>query len=204
MPEPPSEFNSNITDSGDESTNWELLGMLQRATADPATPLETDVEELKALREGWLAMDQLLRTAVDEVPAFGASTARTEAVSSNARSYRHPGKSRWSLAVISGTITCLTAVLFWLMINLRESDPPDQLAEPQRIAAANNSASKDETLVAPFVDPLPWSDSLDDEIQLMQERIRLLSRSADGEANYRSLSRQFELLREDFFDTDAL
>jgi hypothetical protein len=204
MTENPRSPSNKPTDCDDQSADLELLSILERATADPATPLDTDDEQVKSLREGWLAMDQLLRAAADPVDIGDFTTPVVPVVAASAQSHRRHWRSRWSLVFASGSITCVTAVVVWLIACFRDADSPDKRKEPQRIAAVNGSSSTLDSQDGPVAEPIQWSDSLDDEITLMQERIRNFSRPADGEATYRSLSIQFELLREDFFDSDTL
>ena len=128
----------------------ELQRRLEEATAAAPPPAAELDAETRELREGWLALGQLLEAAhpAGETPVVLPPMPR-----------RSAGR-RWKLAAVAALAASLVVVatLAWM---LRETGQKGQIASPEVKQPAPTVAQKEGE-----VEQLDWDDTLDDHIAM--------------------------------------
>ena len=131
----------------------ELQHRLERATAAECLPQESLEPETASLREGWLALGQLIETAQ---PALDRPLPLRRA---------GPKKTlRWRKAVAMAASLAIGVALAWGLTAKYAADP----TQPAREMAAASGVSEKNVIAQ--VDPiaeLEWDDSLDDQIAMV-------------------------------------
>lgn len=138
-----------------------LQHQLEQATAPECPPHARPDAETGSLREGWLALGQLLeatRPALEEPLQWRPIPRRTL-------------RPRWALqAVAAAAALVVAATLVWSLMALgRPGGPP-----PRKTAAVDRKqpdAARSQPESTPDTEPLEWGDSLDEQIVLAGQEI---------------------------------
>jgi len=181
----------------DELTNLERR--LEAATARDVPPEGPLDPEAAALREGWLALSQLLEAAEKQlgdcpdfrattrsvVPEMGLSPSADESPSADKSPAAPPQRRRWRLAaVVAMAVSLLVGVaLAWHMLGQgRSGDQTASQDEPSTVLPGGDAVAdaRQPKTTAPTTPPSAWEDPLDERIDQARQAIVLLQQDWRG------------------------